>query len=274
MRFFKLPLLSLPLVMSACFESTSSEDSYGDLIYERKSPAGHYISRECQVYATDSRFVFKGTAYAGTIGPMNYFSEIEIGSKMKVKDEFRTSEPLFAESMEEQCAALKQSYAQFKNPSVNCTDKEVKASAVVDNVLSREYLTSYMKDACDNYIEEAVEGEYEKALSCTVRSEGNVAYMDVAYATKAASFKATFLGDGNGMMEESYTGVSADTLSMVCEFDKAQKKYSDVRCDGATISHKESLDGVKFEDYVSAFEVMCDALRNGLVPFEKAMFDD
>ena len=260
--------------MSACFESTSSEDSYGDLIYERKSPAEHYISRECQVYATDSRFVFKGTAYAGSLGPMNYLSEIEIGSKMKVKDEYRTSEALFAETMEEQCAALKQSYAQFKNPSVNCTDKEVKASAVVDKVLSRDYLTSYMKDACDDYIEEVVDGEYERALSCTVRHEGNVAYMDVAYATKSASFKATYLDDKSGMMEETYVGVSADTLSMVCEYDKAKSKFSDVRCDGATIYHKESFKGAKFEDYVSAFEVTCDALRNGLVPFEKVMFGD
>lgn len=274
MRFFKLPLLSLPLVMSACFESTSSADSYGDLIYERKSPAGRYVSRECQVYATDSRFVFKGTVYAGSLGPMNYFSEIEIGSKMKVKDEFRTSEPLFAETMKEQCAVLKQTYSQFNNPSVKCSDKEILASGVVDKPLSREYLTSYMKGACDDYIEEIVDGNYEKALSCTVRHEGNVAYMDVAYATKSASLKAAYLGDGSGMMEETYTGVSADTLAMVCEFDKAQPQFSDVRCDGATISHKETSINATVEDFISAFEVTCDALRNGLVPFEEIMFGD
>ena len=152
MKFLKLALLSIPFVMTACFESTSSEDSYGDLIYERKSPEGRYISRECHVYATDSRFIFEGTAYAGSLGPMNYFSEIEIGSKMKIKDEFRTSDSRFADAMEEECAMLKQTYAQFNKPSVTCSDKEVLASGEVDNALSHDYLTSYMKDACDKYI--------------------------------------------------------------------------------------------------------------------------
>ena len=274
MKFLKLALLSIPFVMTACFESTSSADSYGDLIYERKSPEGRYISRECHVYATDSRFIFEGTAYAGSLGPMNYFSEIKIGSKMKVKDEFRTSDSRFADAMEEECAMLKQTYAQFNKPSVTCSDKEVLASGEVDNVLSHDYLTSYMKDACDKYIEEVVDGNYEKASSCTVRSEGNVAYMDVVYATKSASLKATYLGNESGMMEETYTGVSADTLAMVCEYDKAQPGYSDVRCDGATISHKETKANVTIENMIAAFEVTCDALRNGLVPFERVMFGE
>ena len=61
---------------------------------------------------------------------------------------------------------------------------------------------------------------------------------------------------------------------MVCEYDKAQPGYSDVRCDGATISHKETKASVTIENMIAAFEVSCDALRNGLVPFERVMFGE
>ena len=286
MTFTKLAWFSIPLAFWACTDSSTStttwtsantalnEGNYGNLIYERHALADSLINRECKVYATDSKVVYLATTVADFMDPFVIFSEIDISGKMKVRDELHTTEPIFEEAIQEQCAAIKQSYSSLDNPHVSCSDTAIIATAESNVKRTLDEIKTYVNSACDNYIKQVESGSYEKAQSCTVDYAGNIAYLSALYASKAATVKATYLEGGMVLWEETYVGVDSDLFLQACESHRGKEGISNVSCEGNTLTYTETGIDVTFEKFISALNFSCFVVRHGLIPFENMMFEE
>lgn len=284
MKITKLALLTLPFAFWACDGSSSGTGSlgasstmggyYGELVHERSATLDDFFNKECKVYATDSKVVFVGTASAEGMDPYITFSEIDISGKMKVRDELHTTEPLFKETIQEQCAAIKQSYSSLDNPHVSCSDTAIIATAESNVKRTLDEIKTYVNSACDNYIKQVESGSYEKAQSCTVDYAGNIAYLSALYASKAATVKATYLEGGMVLWEETYVGVDSDLFLQACESHRGKEGISNVSCEGNTLTYTETGIDVTFEKFISALNFSCFVVRHGLIPFENMMFEE
>ena len=286
MTFTKLAWISIPLAFWACTDSStgttswtsantaSNESNYGNLIYERHALVDSLINRECKVYATDSKVVYLATTVADFMDPFVIFSEIDISGKMKVRDELHTTEPIFEEVIQGQCAVIKQSYSSLDNPHVSCSDTAIIATAESNVKRTLDEIKTYVNSACDNYIKQVESGSYEKAQSCTVDYAGNIAYLSALYASKAATVKATYLEGGMVLWEETYVGVDSDLFLQACESHRGKEGISNVSCEGNTLTYTETGIDVTFEKFISALNFSCFVVRHGLIPLENMMFGD
>jgi hypothetical protein len=247
---------------------------YGELIHERSATLDDFLNKECKVYATDSKVVFVGTASAEGMDPYITFSEIDISGKMKVRDELHTTEPLFKETIQEQCAAIKQSYSSLDNPHVSCSDTAIIATAESNVKRTLDEIKTYVNSVCDNYIKQVESGSYEKAQSCTVDYAGNIAYLSALYASKAATVKATYLEGGMVLWEETYVGVDSDLFLQACESHRGKEDITNVSCEGNTLTYTETGIDVTFEKFISALNFSCFVVRHGLIPLENMMFEE
>ncbi|MDD5941258.1 hypothetical protein [Fibrobacter sp.] len=284
MKFTKLALLTLPFAFWACDGSSSATGSlgtsstmggyYGELIHERSATLDDFLNKECKVYATDSKVVFVSTASAEGMDPYISFSEIDISGKMKLRDEFHTTEPIFEEVIQGQCAVIKQSYSSLDNPHVSCSDTAIIATAESNVKRTLDEIKTYVNSACDNYIKQVESGSYEKAQSCTVDYAGNIAYLSALYASKAATVKATYLEGGMVLWEETYVGVDSDLFLQACESHRGKEGISNVSCEGNTLTYTETGIDVTFEKFISALNFSCFVVRHGLIPLENMMFEE
>ena len=288
MTFTKLAWISIPLAFWACTDSTSSEDSwnsaihdinggnYGTLIYERQALIDDIITQECKVYTTDSKVVFSAVTSSDITDPLTTFSEFDISERMKFREELYSTDPLYEDVLQELCTITKESYSNssLKNPHVICSDTAVVYAAESDIVKTLDEIKEYMNGACDNYVKQVLEGSYEKAQSCTVDYEGNIAHVNATYPNKGASVKATFLEGGTVLWEETYTGIDSDLFLQGCESHKDKENISDVFCEEGTLSYRETGIDLPFDKFISALKFTCYTLHRGLVPFEDMLFEE
>ena len=279
MAFYSVSLLGMP-------ESTSSETSwtsathatnegnYGNLIYERHALIDDFITKECKVYATDSKVVYSAVTSADIINPLTTFSEIDISGRMKLRDELYSTDPLYEDVLQEMCGIIRLSYSNLKNPRVTCSDTAVIAAAESDVVKTLDEIKEYINGVCDNYVEQVEEGSHEKARSCTVDYAGNVAQVNAIYPNKGASVKASFLEGGTVLWEETYAGIDADQFLQACESHKGKEYISDVLCEGGTLSYRETGIDLPFDKFISALKFSCYKLRHGLESFEEILFEE
>ena len=288
MTFTKLAWISIPLAFWACTDSTSSEDSwnsaihdinegnYGTLIYERQALIDDIITQECKVYATDSKVVFSAVTSSDITDSLTSFSEIDISGGMKLWSEVYSTDPLYEAVLQELCTITKESYSNssLKKPHVLCSDTAVIFAAESDDVMTLDEIKELMNGSCDNYVKQVLEGSYEKAQSCTVDYEGNIAHVNATYPNKGASVKATFLEGGTVLWEETYTGIDSDLFLQGCESHKDKENISDVLCEEGTLSYRETGIDLPFDKFISALKFTCYTLHRGLVPFEDMLFEE
>lgn len=290
MKYARYAFLLIPFALLACGDSTSGGDSRGDLQYERHSKPSSFVKGECYVYATDSRVTFDAQMTLGKSSPAVFHSEVEIaGNSVKLKDELTTTSALFAELVENQCETIKPTYDDIGG-TVSCTATEVKGSGTMKDVAPekiagmRSVMISHLSATCDDFIDRMDDEELtvdgfseqgEKAQSCKVNLEGNVMSMDVVYADRSASYKTTWMDDGFTLNEETYVGVSADTLALICSSYKVEEGLVDVVCDGSTITYKgvpEDFDMADMRTYLE--NVLCPAFLNGTETLEDLWFGE
>ena len=286
MTFTKLAWISIPLAFWACTDSTSSETSwnsathitnegdYGNLIYERHALIDDIITQECKVYATDSKVVFSAVTSSDITDPLTSFSEIDISGGMKLWEELYSTDPLYEVVLQEMCAILKESYSSLKNPHIICSDTAVIFAAESDVVMTLDEIKELSNGTCDNHVKQVLEGPHEKAQSCTVDYEGNVAHVNATYPNKGASVKATFLEGGTVLWEETYTGIDSNLFLQGCESHKDKENISDVLCEEGTLSYRETGIDLPFDKFISALKFSCYTLHRGLVPFEDMLFEE
>ena len=284
MKLARLAFLLIPLAfLASCGDSTSSSDSRGDLVYNLSAKATSITGR-CSVYVADKRITMVFDQVVPGMGVLEYTSTIEMGSSsVKVSDEFEASSSIFKESMDANCAALKQQYL-LAGGEVTCTATEVRANMEIASTpaklaSARDTAISAMKEQCDYYIEQVSlsdmeDGDYEPASACYVDQLADTVFMLINYPDKSAIIKTYDVG-GAVYMQEVYTGVDAETLEDVCFAYQHDSDKKDVVCDAETITYKSNEAGDSVEEIKNLMENgACPALLHGATSLEDMWFGE
>ena len=284
MKLGTLALLLIPFIFLACTETTSSgDDSRGDLVYNLSAKATSITGR-CSVYVADKRITMVFDQVVPGMGVLEYTSTIEMGSSsVKVSDEFEASSSIFKESMDANCAALKQQYL-LAGGEVTCTATEVRANMEIASTpaklaSARDTAISAMKEQCDYYIEQVSlsdmeDGDYEPASACYVDQLADTVFMLINYPDKSAIIKTYDVG-GAVYMQEVYTGVDAETLEDVCFAYQHDSDRADVLCEGNTITYKSNDPEDNVEELADLMEnTVCPAFLHGVTSLEDMWFGE
>ena len=283
MKLARLAFLLIPFAFFACTESTSSSDSRGDLVYNLSAKSSSLTGR-CSVYVADKRITMVFDQVVSGMGVLEYTSTIELGSSsVKVSDEFEASSSIFKESMDANCAALKQQYL-LAGGEVTCTATEVRANMEVASTpaklaSARDTAIGAMKEQCDYYIGQVSmsdmgEGDYEPAQACYVDQLADTVFMLLNYPDKSAIIKTYDVG-GAVYMQEVYTGVDAETLGDVCFAYRHDSDRADVLCEGNTITYRSNDPEDNVEELAVLMEnTVCPAFLHGVTSLEDMWFGE
>ena len=270
-HFFKTGVMLLPFVFGACTTDESSSawerpDSFGDVLYERHLGKGTSAAFECKVYSQNNHvsleMIFDVPAYQSTMNAVYYF---EVGDPANMYVDILLS-GMFQDESDDACAGLK---ANNEGMKVSCSRSHVTGKSELESV--SEASSSLVLGA-------------EPALLCDVNLTDDALHMNVDSSTRSMAMEVTHYSiNGEPMgafrVAESYAGVPADTLAMICSAYRQESDLSGVYCEGSTISYlaPEEQDGevMTLEDMAVVYKKeVCPGLLDGSLSMEDLWFND
>lgn len=305
-HFFKTGVMLLPFVFGACTTDESSSawerpDSFGDVLYERHLGKGTSAAFECKVYSQNNHvsleMIFDVPAYQSTMNAVYYF---EVGDPANMYVDILLS-GMFQDESDDACAGLK---ANNEGMKVSCSRSHVTGKSELESVseasssLVLGMMVPKFKSQCDNFydnykdIMSDLPGRWnygngepaEPALLCDVNLTDDALHMNVDYSTRSMAMEVTHYSiNGEPMgafrVAESYAGVPADTLAMICSAYRQESDLSGVYCEGSTISYlaPEEQDGevMTLEDMAVVYKKeVCPGLLDGSLSMEDLWFND
>ena len=305
-NFFKTGVMLLPFVFGACTTDESSSawerpESFGDVLYERQLGKGSSATFDCKVYSQGNHVSlemnFDVMAYQSTMNAVYYF---EVGDPTNMYVDILLS-GMFQDESDDACAGLK---ANNEGMQVSCSRSHVMGKSEMESVseasssLVLGMMVPKFKSQCDNFYDNYKElmsdlpGRWnngnaepsEPALLCDVNLTADSLRMNAVYSTRSMAMEITHYsinGEPVGAFRvvESYAGVPADTLAMVCNAYRQESDISGVYCEGSTISYlaPESQDGetLTLEDMAVYYKKeICTGLLDGSLSMEDMWFND
>lgn len=303
---FKTGVLLLPFAFAACTSDDSSSwldrpESFGEVVYNRHLARGTSAAFDCKVYSRDNHLTmemeFDVKMYEST---MNTVFDFEVGDPSVFYVDVLLS-GMFEASSDDVCSDVKD---MDENMQTSCSDSHVKGKvemvsvpdARASSVLSA--MKSNFEDQCDGFYDHYKDamsdmpGKWiyhenanaDPALFCDVNLTADTLYMNVGYSTRSMAMEITHYSIngvpiGSFRVAETYAGVPADTLAMICGAYRQESDLSGVYCEGSTISYltPEEQEGevLTLEDMAVYYKKeICTGLLDGSLSMEDMWFND
>lgn len=306
-NFFKASALLLPFVFNACSTEDSDgwlerPDNFGDTLYERHVKKGTSAAFECAVYSRDNHVTLEVNMDLMVYqSEMSAVYDVEVGEPTNYYVDL-TFTGMFQDEASDFCDGIKESVDGMKT---SCSKSRVRGKAEMPDVsaaaasLTLGNLVTALKGQCDDFYDAYKEkmaefpgkwdygdgsGATEPALLCDVNLKADTLYVNVDYSTRSMAMVATHytfdgMPVGSFMVLESYAGVPADTLAMVCSAYRQQSDISSVNCEGSIITYlaPETQEGetLTLEDMAVLYKKqVCPGLLDGTLSMEDLWFDD
>ena len=304
--FFKTGVVFLPFVFAACTTDDSSSgwvrpDSFGESLYERQLGKGSSAKFNCAVYTRDNHATLEMNldlmAYQSELSAVY---DVEVGEPTYYYVDL-TLAGMFQDEAMDFCEGIKESVDGMKT---SCSKSHIQGKAQLADVSTGMSsfmlgnLVTALKGQCDDFYDTYKEkmAEFpgawnngnaepgEPALLCNVNLAADTLVMNVDYSSRSMAMAVTHytyngVSTGLFMILESYAGVSADTLAMICNAYRQDSDISGVNCEGSVITYlaSETQDGetVTLEDMAVLYKKqVCPGLLDGSLGMEDLWFND